>query len=85
MCRLWLLCAESLCSLMRCPKWLAIAHFDVCVLCSHVDSFADVNLEYLTSIHELETASSHDVLSFPGKAPSPDVPLPMSVLSLPDA
>ena len=35
--------------------------------CSHVDSFADVNLDYLTSIHELETASSHDMLSFPGK------------------
>jgi len=36
-----------------------------------VDSFADVDLDYLTSIHELETSSSHDMLSFPGKAPAP--------------
>ena len=38
--------------------------------CSHVDSFADVDLDYLTSIHELETSSSHDMLSFPSKAPA---------------
>ncbi len=42
-------------------------------LCSHVDSFADVDLDYLTSIHELETSSSHDMLSFAGKSPAFDL------------
>ena len=49
--------------------------------CSHVDSFADVNLDYLTSIHELETASSHDMLSFPGKR-LPQQFLPPLILAL---